>query len=138
MTEYDFTRGPMRVLRWVATVREIRARFRSARAPGSYQDSIPPHLLAVSPGFNNAGSPMHCTDIYPGRQPVLNRGWNVAGYATFRVIVNAVVGAGLDRLPGGNPAFIKFDRTLLFRRRREVPGGFLPPLIYMGSKHVSE
>ena len=71
-------------------------------------------------------------DIYLGRQPILDRGWNVAGYellfrssranfsdsandvyATSQVIVNAVLGIGLDRLLGGSPAFIKFDRTLL-------------------------
>jgi EAL and modified HD-GYP domain-containing signal transduction protein len=71
-------------------------------------------------------------DIYLGRQPILDRGWNVAGYellfrsgranfsdsnndvaATSQVIVNAVLGVGLDRLLGNRPAFIKFDRTLL-------------------------
>jgi c-di-GMP-related signal transduction protein len=71
-------------------------------------------------------------DIFLGRQPILDRGWNVAGYellfrssqanfsdskndvaATSQVIVNAVLGVGLDRLLGGRPAFIKFDRTLL-------------------------
>ena len=71
-------------------------------------------------------------DIYLGRQPILDRGWNVAGYellfrsgranfsdstddvsATSQVIVNAVLGVGLDRLLGGRQAFIKFDRTLL-------------------------
>jgi c-di-GMP-related signal transduction protein len=71
-------------------------------------------------------------DFYLGRQPILDRGWNVAGYellfrsstanfsdatddvtATSQVIVNAVLGVGLDRLLGGKPAFIKFDRTLL-------------------------
>jgi len=71
-------------------------------------------------------------DVYLGRQPILDRGWNVAGYellfrssqanfsdstddvsATSQVIVNAVLGVGLDRLLGGKPAFVKFDRTLL-------------------------
>jgi len=71
-------------------------------------------------------------DTYIGRQPVLDRGWNVAGYellfrsslenfcdaadgsaATSQVIVNAVLGVGLDRLLGGKPAFVNFDRTLL-------------------------
>jgi c-di-GMP-related signal transduction protein len=71
-------------------------------------------------------------DIYLGRQPILDRGWNVAGYellfrssranfsdstndvsATSQVIVNAVLGVGLERLLGGKRAFIKFDRTLL-------------------------
>jgi len=71
-------------------------------------------------------------DVYLGRQPILDRGWNIAGYellfrssranfsdatddvfATSQVIVNAVLGVGLDRLLGGKPAFIKFDRTLL-------------------------
>jgi c-di-GMP-related signal transduction protein len=71
-------------------------------------------------------------DIYLGRQPILDRGWNVVGYellfrssranfsdsnddvsATSQVIVNAILGVGLDRLLGGSPAFIKFDRTLL-------------------------
>jgi len=61
-------------------------------------------------------------DTYIGRQPVLDRGWNVAGYellfrsslenfcdaadgsaATSQVIVNAVLGVGLDRLLGANP-----------------------------------
>jgi EAL and modified HD-GYP domain-containing signal transduction protein len=71
-------------------------------------------------------------DVYLGRQPILDRRWNVAGYellfrssranfcdvtddvaATSQVIVNAVLGVGLDRLLGGRPAFINFDRTLL-------------------------
>jgi c-di-GMP-related signal transduction protein len=71
-------------------------------------------------------------DTYLGRQPILDRWWNVAGYellfrssranfsdstddvsATSQVIVNAVLGVGLERLLGGRPAFIKFDRTLL-------------------------
>jgi EAL and modified HD-GYP domain-containing signal transduction protein len=33
--------------------------------------------------------------------------------ATSQVIVNAVLGVGLDRLLGGQPAFINFDKTLL-------------------------
>jgi c-di-GMP-related signal transduction protein len=72
-------------------------------------------------------------DVYLGRQPILDRGWNVAGYellfrsnqanlcdstdgasAIAQVFVNAVLGIGLDRLLGGKPAFINFDRTLLF------------------------
>ncbi len=71
-------------------------------------------------------------DIFLGRQPILDRGWNIAGYellfrssranfsdstndvaATSQVIVNAVLGIGLERLLGGSRAFIKFDRTLL-------------------------
>ena len=71
-------------------------------------------------------------EVYLGRQPILDRAWNVAGYellfrsseanfcnltdgvaATSQVIVNAVLGVGLDRLLGGRPAFINFDRTLL-------------------------
>lgn len=71
-------------------------------------------------------------EVYIGRQPILDRGWNIAGYelyfrsgkdnlcdgtddvsATPQVIANAVLGFGLDRLLGGKPAFIKFDRTLL-------------------------
>src|SRR5580700_9124796 len=71
-------------------------------------------------------------EVYLGRQPILDRGWKVAGYellfrssqanfcdlsddvmATSQVIVNAVLGVGLDRLLGGKPAFINFDRTLL-------------------------
>jgi c-di-GMP-related signal transduction protein len=81
-------------------------------------------------------------DIYLGRQPILDRGWNVAGYellfrsgqalvfdsnndasAASQVIVNAVLGFGLDRLLGGSRAFIKFDQSL-------VPGDwttYLPP-----------
>jgi c-di-GMP-related signal transduction protein len=71
-------------------------------------------------------------NVYLGRQPILDRGRNVVGYellfrsslanfcdlsddvmATSQVIVNAVLGVGLDRLLGGKPAFINFDRTLL-------------------------
>ena len=71
-------------------------------------------------------------ECYLGRQPILDRGWNVAGYellfrsseanfcdstddvaATSQVVVNAVLGIGLDRLLGGKRAFINFDRTLL-------------------------
>jgi EAL and modified HD-GYP domain-containing signal transduction protein len=71
-------------------------------------------------------------EVYLGRQPILDRNWNVAGYellfrssqanfcdltddvaATSQVIVNAVLGVGLDRLLAGKPAFVNFDRTLL-------------------------
>ncbi len=71
-------------------------------------------------------------EVYLGRQPILDTAMNVAGYellfrssdanfcnatddvmATSQVIVNAVLGVGLDRLLGGKPAFINFDRTLL-------------------------
>jgi len=71
-------------------------------------------------------------EVYVGRQPILDRGWNIAGYellfrsghanfrdstddisATSQVIANAVLGFGLDRLLGDKPAFINFDRTLL-------------------------
>jgi c-di-GMP-related signal transduction protein len=71
-------------------------------------------------------------EVYVGRQPILDRGWNIAGYellfrsnhanfrdstddvsATTQVIANAVLGFGLDRLLGGKPAFINFDRALL-------------------------
>jgi EAL and modified HD-GYP domain-containing signal transduction protein len=71
-------------------------------------------------------------EVYLGRQPILDSGMKVAGYellfrssqvnacdstddveATSQVIVNAVLGVGLDRLLGGKPAFINFDRTLL-------------------------
>jgi EAL and modified HD-GYP domain-containing signal transduction protein len=71
-------------------------------------------------------------EVYLGRQPILDRRLNVAGYellfrssqanfcdstddvaATSQVIVNAVLGVGLDRLLGGKPAFINFNRTLL-------------------------
>jgi c-di-GMP-related signal transduction protein len=71
-------------------------------------------------------------EVYLGRQPILDRRWNVVGYellfrsskanfcdvmddvaATSQVIVNAVLGVGLDRLLGGKQAFINFDRTLL-------------------------
>jgi len=70
--------------------------------------------------------------VYLGRQPILDRSRNVAGYellfrsslanfcdiaddvmATSQVIVTAVLGVGLDRLLGGKPAFINFDRQLL-------------------------
>ena len=77
--------------------------------------------------------PILCSvEVYIGRQPILDRGWNIAGYellfrsspanfcestddvsATSEVIVNAVLGVGLDQLLQGNPAFIKFNRTLL-------------------------
>src|SRR5271165_4102364 len=71
-------------------------------------------------------------DVYIGRQPIVDGRGNVAAYellfrssqvnfcdltddvaATSQVIVNAVLGVGLDRLLGGKPAFINFDRTLL-------------------------
>jgi c-di-GMP-related signal transduction protein len=71
-------------------------------------------------------------DFYLGRQPILDRQQNVVGYellfrsslanfcdttddvaATSQVIVNGVLGIGLDRLLGGKPAFINFDQTLL-------------------------
>jgi c-di-GMP-related signal transduction protein len=71
-------------------------------------------------------------DVYVGRQPILDRGWNIAGYellfrsshanfrdatddvsATSQVIANAALGFGLNRLVGDKPAFINFDRTLL-------------------------
>jgi c-di-GMP-related signal transduction protein len=71
-------------------------------------------------------------EVYLGRQPILDRRSDVVGYellfrsslanfcdasdattATSQVIVNAVLGVGLDRLLGGKPAFINFDRALL-------------------------
>ncbi len=71
-------------------------------------------------------------EVYVGRQPILDRGWNIAAYellfrsshanfrdstddisATSQVISNAVLGFGLDRLIGDKPAFINFDRALL-------------------------
>ncbi len=71
-------------------------------------------------------------EVYLGRQPIVDRKLNVVGYellfrsseanfcdvtdnvaATSQVIVNAVLGVGLDRLLGGKPAFVNFDRTLL-------------------------
>jgi EAL and modified HD-GYP domain-containing signal transduction protein len=71
-------------------------------------------------------------DVYIGRQPILDSAQKVAAYellfrssqanfcdvtddvdATSQVIVNAVLGIGLDRLLGGKPAFINFDRKLL-------------------------
>jgi c-di-GMP-related signal transduction protein len=71
-------------------------------------------------------------DVYLGRQPILDSRYSVVGYellfrasmanfcnalddvaATSQVIVNAVLGVGLDRLLGNKPAFINFDRTLL-------------------------
>src|SRR5579863_2939755 len=71
-------------------------------------------------------------EVYLGRQPILDRSGNLAGYellyrssqanfctetddvaATSQVIVNAVLGVGLDKLLGGKPAFVNFDRTLL-------------------------
>jgi EAL and modified HD-GYP domain-containing signal transduction protein len=71
-------------------------------------------------------------EVYLGRQPILDNRCNIAGYellfraskanfcnsddnveATSQVIVNAVLGVGLDRLLGGKPAFVNFDRSLL-------------------------
>lgn len=71
-------------------------------------------------------------DVYLGRQPILDSRCGIVGYellfrasmanfcnalddvvATSQVIVNAVLGVGLDRLLGNKPAFINFDRTLL-------------------------
>lgn len=71
-------------------------------------------------------------EVYIGRQPILDRDWNTAGYellfrssknnfcdgkddvsATPLVIANAEGAFGLDRLIGDKPAFLKFDRTLL-------------------------
>src|ERR1700733_6887791 len=71
-------------------------------------------------------------EVYLGRQPILDSRLAIIGYellfrsseanfcdvtddvaATSQVIVNAVLGVGLDRLLGGKPAFINFDRTLL-------------------------
>jgi c-di-GMP-related signal transduction protein len=71
-------------------------------------------------------------EVYLGRQPILDRRCGIVGYellfrastanfcnatddvlATSQVIVNAVLGVGLDRLLGSKPAFINFDRTLL-------------------------
>ncbi len=71
-------------------------------------------------------------DVYLGRQPILDRNYEVVGYellfrsspanycdatdnvtATSQVIVNAVLGVGLDRLLQSKPAFINFDRQLL-------------------------
>jgi EAL and modified HD-GYP domain-containing signal transduction protein len=71
-------------------------------------------------------------DVFLGRQPILDHEQNVIGFellsrsgpdnfcaqfdpvaATCEVIVNAVLAVGLDRLLGGKPAFINFDRSLL-------------------------
>jgi c-di-GMP-related signal transduction protein len=71
-------------------------------------------------------------EVYLGRQPILDSRCGIVGYellfrasmanfcnalddvaATSQVIVNAVLGVGLDRLLGSRPAFINFDRTLL-------------------------
>jgi EAL and modified HD-GYP domain-containing signal transduction protein len=81
-------------------------------------------------------------DAYFGRQPILDCGWNVAGYellyglsqtnfcdstvdtsAASQVIVNTVQELGPDRLLGGKPAFINFDRALLLGDRATL----LPP-----------
>ena len=71
----------------------------------------------------SSGSTIRCSvDVYLGRQPILDRGWNIAGYellfrssranfsdatddvsATREVIVNAVLEVGPDRLLGGKP-----------------------------------
>jgi c-di-GMP-related signal transduction protein len=71
-------------------------------------------------------------EAYLGRQPILDKRCGIVGYellfrasmanfcnalddvaATSQVIVNAVLGVGLDRLLGNKPAFINFDRTLM-------------------------
>jgi EAL and modified HD-GYP domain-containing signal transduction protein len=71
-------------------------------------------------------------EVFVGRQPILDRGCRTVAFellfrssrvnacdeqdaveATSQVIVNAMLGVGLDRLLGGKPAFINFDRTLL-------------------------
>ena len=71
-------------------------------------------------------------EAYLGRQPILDSEWNVAGYellfrssqadsgdatdgtsATSHEIVNTILRFGLDRLLGGKPVFINFDRALL-------------------------
>jgi c-di-GMP-related signal transduction protein len=71
-------------------------------------------------------------EVYLGRQPILDSRCSIVGFellfrastanfcnavddvvATSQVIVNAVLGVGLDRLLGNKPAFINFDRTLL-------------------------
>ena len=72
-------------------------------------------------------------DVYLGRQPILDRGWNIAGYellfrsspanlcdatdnasaTTQRNCERGPGGGLLDRLLGGKPAFIRFDQTLL-------------------------
>ena len=81
-------------------------------------------------------------EFYLGRQPILDRAWNVAAYqllfrpgleslcdsadgvsATEQIVVNAVLGVGMDRLLAGKPAFIKFDRRLLLGQSISV----LPP-----------
>ncbi len=70
--------------------------------------------------------------MFIGRQPILDRAQNIAGYellfrssranffdqsdavaATSQVIVSAVLNIGLEKLLAGKPAFINFDRTLL-------------------------
>lgn len=81
-------------------------------------------------------------EAFLGRQPILDAEWNVAGYellfrssqpdsrdpadsasATSHEIVNTVLGFGLDRLLGGKPVFINFDRVLLL----EDWSALLPP-----------
>ena len=69
-------------------------------------------------------------EVFVGRQPILYRRCRTVAFellfrssrvnacdesdgfeATSQVIVNAALGVGLDRLLGGKPAFINFDRT---------------------------
>lgn len=71
-------------------------------------------------------------DVYIGRQPILDRGWNIAAYellfrsgkediegtidgvtSTPQVIANAATVFGVDRLLGDKPGFIRFDRKHL-------------------------
>ncbi|HEX4594429.1 MAG TPA: HDOD domain-containing protein [Bryobacteraceae bacterium] len=92
-----------------------------------------------SPEPGDAGS-----EIFVARQPILDSGQNVFAYellyrsswknaydgvsssiATTDVILNALLHIGMDRLVGGKPAFVNFDRELLLGNLV----GLLPPNI---------
>src|SRR4051812_41968173 len=83
------------------------------------------------------------TVLCVARQPILNRARRVYGYellyrdlpsatgceggatniASSRVLADAVLAVGLDRLTGGKPAFVNFTRSLLL----SGAGVLLPP-----------
>lgn len=55
-------------------------------------------------------------NVYVARQPILDRGWNIAGYEVFICPDSAgsdVIANALDRLQGDEPAFVNFGETFL-------------------------
>lgn len=55
-------------------------------------------------------------NTYLARQPILDRGWNIAGYEVFFSPDSAasdVIAIALDRLHGDEPAFVTFDQAFL-------------------------